>query len=162
MAQASAGKLEHTGPTEKVRVASVSQREQLASMPEPPLPKEKQQSRLSWVSDHEGEESQGDQEPHLGEREGIKPGAWRGNSRLHDEGRQIPRRKGRESKMSFPRRSRRKHEWMSRRKSSPGRSAESWFHPKFGQTWNRKEVWETKCLLIRWKSEMSQGDSQGR
>ena len=41
MAQASVGKLEHTGPTEKVRVASVSQREQLASMPEPPLPKGK-------------------------------------------------------------------------------------------------------------------------
>ena len=41
MAQASAKKLEHTGPTEKERVASVPQREQLASMPEPPLPKEK-------------------------------------------------------------------------------------------------------------------------
>ena len=32
-------KLEHTGPTEKKRVASVSKREQLASTPEPPLPK---------------------------------------------------------------------------------------------------------------------------
>ena len=34
---ASAEKLEHTGPAEKKRVASVAQREQLASMPEPPL-----------------------------------------------------------------------------------------------------------------------------
>ena len=39
MAQASAKKLEHTGPAEKERVASVPQREQLASMPELPFPK---------------------------------------------------------------------------------------------------------------------------
>ena len=39
MAQASAEKLEHTGPAEKERVASVPQREQLARTPEPPLPK---------------------------------------------------------------------------------------------------------------------------
>ena len=41
MAQASAEKLEHTGPAEKERVASMPQREQLASTPEPPLPKGK-------------------------------------------------------------------------------------------------------------------------
>ena len=41
MAQASAEKLEHTGPAEKERVASVPQREQLASTPEPPLSKGK-------------------------------------------------------------------------------------------------------------------------
>ena len=39
MAQASAEKLEHTGPAEKEKVASVPQREQLASTPEPLLPK---------------------------------------------------------------------------------------------------------------------------
>ena len=38
MAQASAEKLEHSGPAEKERVAPVPQREQLASTPEPPLP----------------------------------------------------------------------------------------------------------------------------
>ena len=42
MAQASAKKLEHTGPAEKKRVASVPQRKQLASTPEPSLPKEKE------------------------------------------------------------------------------------------------------------------------
>ena len=42
MAQASADKLEHTEPAEKERVASVPQREQLASSPEPPLPKRKE------------------------------------------------------------------------------------------------------------------------
>ena len=41
MAQASAEKLEYTGPAEKERVTSVPQREQLARMREPPLPKEK-------------------------------------------------------------------------------------------------------------------------
>ena len=41
MAQASAEKLEHTGPAENEIVASVPQREQLASTPEPPLPKGK-------------------------------------------------------------------------------------------------------------------------
>ena len=41
MAQASAEKLEHTGPAEKKRVASMPQSEQLASTPEPPLPKRK-------------------------------------------------------------------------------------------------------------------------
>ena len=41
MTQASAEKLEHTDPAKKERVASVPQREQLASTPEPPLPKGK-------------------------------------------------------------------------------------------------------------------------
>ena len=54
--------------------------------------------------------------------------AWRGKGGLHDEGRQIPRRKGRASKKSLPRTSRRKHERVSGRKSSLGRSAESWPH----------------------------------
>ena len=39
MAHASAEKLEHTGPPEKYRVASVPQREQLANMSEPSFPK---------------------------------------------------------------------------------------------------------------------------
>ena len=41
MAQASGEKLEHTGGAEQEKVASVPQREQLASTPEPPLPKAK-------------------------------------------------------------------------------------------------------------------------
>ena len=39
MALASAEKPEHTGPAQKKRVASVPQRAQLASTPQPPLPK---------------------------------------------------------------------------------------------------------------------------
>ena len=70
MAQALAEKLEHTGPTENERVASVPQRGQLARTPEPPLPKKKEQSCLSKAPDHEGGESQGGREPHLGKKEG--------------------------------------------------------------------------------------------
>ena len=80
MAQASAEKLEHTGPAEKERVASVPQRDQLARTPEPPLPKEKEQSRQSKAPDHEGGESQGGREPHLGEKEEdqSKSMEWKG------------------------------------------------------------------------------------
>ena len=64
----------------------------------------------------------------------IRERAWRGKGGVHGERRQIPRRKGRASNKSLPKGSRRKHERVSRRKSSPGRSAESWFHSKSGQT----------------------------
>ena len=70
MVQASAEKLEHTGPTEMKRVASVPQRKQLASTPEPPLAKGK--SRLFNTPDRRVRESQGEREPHLGERGGIR------------------------------------------------------------------------------------------
>ena len=59
---------------------------------------------------------------------GIRARACRGKGGLDREGRQIPRRKGRASNKSLPRTSRRKQERMSGRKSSPRRSAESWFH----------------------------------
>ena len=64
----------------------------------------------------------------------IRARAWSGMGGLHRKRRQIPRRTGRASKKSLPRTSRRKHERVSGRKSSPGRSAESWFHFKSGQT----------------------------
>ena len=65
---------------------------------------------------------------------GIRARAWRRKGGFYREGRQIPKRTGRASKKSLPRRDRRKHERVSERKSSPGRSAESWFRSKFGQT----------------------------
>ena len=99
-----------------------------------PCQKEKEQSRLSRVPDHEGRESQDGREPCLGESEGDQSEAWSGKGGLHGERGQIPRRKGWASKKSLPRTSRRKHERVSGRKSFPGRSAESWFHSKSGQT----------------------------
>ena len=64
----------------------------------------------------------------LARKRGIRARAWSGKRGLHRGGRQIPRRKGRASKKRLPRTCRRKHEWVSGRKSSPGRSAESWFY----------------------------------
>ena len=66
----------------------------------------------------------GEREPHLGEREReIRAEAWKGKSGLHSEGRQVTSRKGRASKKSLPKGGRGMHEWVSGRKSSPGRSA---------------------------------------
>ena len=70
----------------------------------------------------------------LASERGIRARAWSGKGGLHREGRKISRRRGRASKKSLSRTSRRKHERVSGRKSSPGRSAESWFHSKSGQT----------------------------
>ena len=63
-------------------------------------------------------------------------GAWRGKGGLHREG----RRTGRASNKSLPRTSRRKHERVSGRKSSPGRSAESYFTPSVAKPEIGKEV----------------------
>ena len=65
--------------------------------------KEKGQSRLSRAPNCEVEESQGEREPHLGERERkIKAGARRGKGGIHIEERQVSRRKGRAGKESLP------------------------------------------------------------
>ena len=60
----------------------------------------------------------------------IRARSWRAKGGLHSGQREIPGRKGRASKESLPRKSRRKHERVSGCKSSPGRSAEPWFHFK--------------------------------
>ena len=65
---------------------------------------------------------------------GIRARAWSGKDGPHGEERQVPNKKGRASKKSLPKRSIRKLEWVNGRKSSPGRSAESWFYFKSGQT----------------------------
>ena len=136
MVQASAEKLEHTGPAEKV--ASVPHRESSWQVRQSRLfKKEKEQSRLSRAPDREGRESQGKQEPYLDERGGSEREHGEETplqGGLHSEGRQIPRRRGRASNKSLPSRRRRKHERVSGRKSSPERSAKSWSHSMFGQT----------------------------
>ena len=114
-----------------------------------PCQKEKEQSRLSRVPDHGRERVKVGESRILARNGGIRARAWSGRCGIYRERRQIPRRTGRASKKSLPRRCRRKHERVSGRKSSPGRSEESWFHSKSGQTWNRKGGWETKSLLIK-------------
>ena len=102
MVQVSAEKPEHTVPAEKERVASVPQREQCASTLEPPLPNGKKQSCMSRASDHKGRESQGEREPHLGEKErAIRARAWRGKDGLHVEGRLVAKRRESASEVSL-------------------------------------------------------------
>ena len=68
MVQTSAEKLEHIGPAQKERLASVPQREQLAKT-EPPLPKGKgTEPSVQSTPDRKEGESQGEREPHLDER----------------------------------------------------------------------------------------------
>ena len=131
MVQASAEKLEHTGPAETERVASVPQREQLASMPEPSLPKGKGtepsvQSTRSW---EERESRWG--ELHLGGRGGSEQehGEERVGSTLK-KGRFQGAKGGQARRASLEK----KEGSVSGRKSSPGRSTECWPHSKSGQT----------------------------
>ena len=85
MAQASAEKLEHTGPAEKERVASVQESSWQVRQSRF-CRKEKERGRLSKVPDCKVGESQGEQELHLGERErGIRAKVWRGKDKFHNK-----------------------------------------------------------------------------
>ena len=126
MTHASAEKLEHTGSAEKERVASVPQREQLTSTPEPSLPKITEpsvQSTRSW-----GEKVKVGESRTLASERGIRARVWSGKGGLHSERSRFQGGKGGQARRATPRRCRRKHKRVSGRKSSPGRSAESWFH----------------------------------
>ena len=107
MAQALAEKLEHTGPAEKERVASLPQRKQLARTPKPLLLRGKETEPSVKVPDREVRERvKASESRSLAREKGIRAGAWRGKSELHSEGRQVSRRRGRASKKSIPRRRR--------------------------------------------------------
>ena len=97
---------------------------------------EKEQSRPSRIPDYGwgGKRVKMGKSHTLARESGIRARAWSEKGGLHGEPKQISRRKGRARKMSLPRRSKRKHEQVNGRRSSPGRSAESWFHSKSGQT----------------------------
>ena len=85
MAQTSAKKLEHTRSDEKERVVSLPPREQLASTPEPTLPKGTEssvQSTRSWGA----ERLKVGESRILAREKEIKAGAWRGKGGLHNEG----------------------------------------------------------------------------
>ena len=75
------------------------------------------------------EKTQGEREPHLGEKEEVTLGASRGKSQLHSEGRRVPLKTERASKENL---CNRKHKQVSGCKSSPGESGVSWFLPKYG------------------------------
>ena len=86
MVQASAEKLEHTGPAEKERVASLLQRESSWQVRHSRLC-QKKKSRQSKAPDREGERVKVSENRSLARKREIKAGAWRGKGRLHGEGR---------------------------------------------------------------------------
>ena len=124
MAQASTEKLEHTGPAEKERVASVPQRAVGKNAGAALAERKRNRAACPKHQIIKEERVKVGESRTLARERGIKARAWSGKGGLHREERQIPRRTGRASKKSLPRRSRKKHERVSGRKSSPGRSAE--------------------------------------
>ena len=104
MVRSSAEKIEHTGPAEKERVASVPQREQLASTPELPLPKGKRNRAICpKLQIVRWERVKVSESRTLARGREIRVRAWRGKGGLYSEGRQIPLRKGRAGKESLSR-----------------------------------------------------------
>ena len=79
MAQALAEKLEHIGPAEKEIVASMPESSWQVRQSQI-CQKGKEQSRLSRLPDCMVGDSQGEREPHLGEKEGDRGGRmeWKG------------------------------------------------------------------------------------
>ena len=67
-----------------------------------PCQKEKEQSRLFRVPDHEGERVKMGESRTLARERRIRARAWRGKGGLHGDGRQIPRKKEREGKQKKP------------------------------------------------------------
>ena len=98
MAQASKEKLEHTGPAENERVASVPQK---AVIKYARVSFAKRKRNRAVCSKHQivrGERVKVGESHTLTNERGIRAGAWRGKGKLHGEGSQVPRRTGRASK----------------------------------------------------------------
>ena len=107
MAQASAEKLEHTGPAEKESVASVPEKP-VGKYAGAVFAKRKRKRAVSPEYQIMREERVKVGECRtLARKRGISAGALRGKGGLHSEGRPIPKRKGNASQKSLPRRSRR-------------------------------------------------------
>ena len=70
----------------------------------------------------------------------IRAAACGGESELQSEGRQFQEGEEGQAQRAFPWKSKRKHEKMSGRKSSPGRSAESWFTPSLAKPEMEKDI----------------------
>ena len=131
MAQASAEKLEHTGPAEKERVAAkravgkyaraafAKRKRNKAVCPEYQIVRKERvkvsERRTLARERRRSEREYGEERVDYTVKEGGLQGGERGQAR----------------RASL---SRRKHERVSGRKNSPGKSGESWFHSKPGQT----------------------------
>ena len=94
MAQASTEKLEHAGPAEKDRVASVPQKSSWQVRQSRLCQKEKEQSRLSRAPDSEREKVKVSESRTLARKKKIRAKAWREKGGLHSEGRGVQGGKG--------------------------------------------------------------------
>ena len=102
MAQASAEKLEHTGPAEKERVALVPQKSNWQMCQSRLCQKEEEQSRQPKAPDREVRERVKMSESRtLAREKGIRAKARGGKGGLHSEERQVPRRKGEQARRAF-------------------------------------------------------------
>ena len=149
MAQVSAEKFKHTGPAEKAKSGLDATEKAVSKYAGAAFAKRKRNRAVSAECQiMRGERVNVSESRTLARKEEIRAGAWRREGGLYSEKRQVSRWRGRASKKSLSKGSRRKREW-SGRKSSSGRSVKSWFHSKSGQICNRKRGWETKSPLIR-------------
>ena len=85
-------KLEHTGPAEKERVASVLKVSNWQVRQSRLCQKEREPSRLFRAPNREMGESQSKQEPHLGQRKGDQSESMEEKSKLHGKRKQVTRR----------------------------------------------------------------------
>ena len=91
MAQASAEKLEHTGPTETRKSGLGATKRAVGKFTRAAFAKsKKKQSSQSKAPDREGERVQVSESRTLASEREIRASAWRGKSGLHSKGRQIP------------------------------------------------------------------------
>ena len=83
-----------------VSVATKTRENTASVTPEPTLPKRKGTGKGKGPEHQivKGERVKVSKSPTLARERRIRAGAWRGKSGLHNEGRQVPRRKGKASK----------------------------------------------------------------
>ena len=127
MAQASAEKLQQTGPTQNKKVASAP----LGSWQGYHAAFAKRNKAISLDQQMVmGERVKVSKSHTLATKRRVRVRAWRGKSWPCSKERKVPRKRGKASKENLPRR---KHERVSGQSFSGG-SGESLFHSKSGQT----------------------------
>ena len=116
MAQASAEKLEHTGPAEKGKSGLDATERAVGKYARDSFAKRKRNKAVCpEYQIIRGERVKVGRSCTLVRKRVIGARAWRGKGELHSEGRQIPMKRGRASKKSHPKSGRRKHERVSGR-----------------------------------------------
>ena len=104
------------------------------------------------------EESRGWKKPHLADKKSFRVGASSSKGKLHREGRQVPKRRGKVSRKNLSGGKSRKHDRVSGRHNFSGGPGESIFHSNLDKHKVRKEDGRQK-LAEKGQNEVSQSDS---